>query len=244
MSSDILLVDDSTMLRMLVSYSLSGSDSFTVHEAGSADEALDALESSTFSMMLTDYHMPGVDGVELVRQVRAMSEHSAMPIIMITSDRDPVVERAAAEVGVDSFLRKPFEPRELHDAVRRLLEETFAAETDGAPRRFGAQALLDTFPYPAMLLAEDHTVVMANPAFYQFTQSGITDCALRCKDVMHGDHGMPGSCPLVEAVATSSPVERRVVDRRMGLLHVSVYPMEPALTGGRRLFMHLARPVD
>lgn len=232
------------MLRMLVSYSLCGSDSFTVREAGNATEALDALDSTTFSMMLTDFHMPGMDGVELVRTVRQMPEHASMPVIMITSDADPVVERAAVEVGVDGFLRKPFEPQELHGAVCRMLEDTFAGEAGEIHHSFGPQALLDTFPYPAMLLAEDHTVVMANPAFYRFTRSGITDCAVRCKDVMHGTRGMPHNCPLAEAVVTGGPVERKVVDRRLGLLQVSVYPMDPAVTGGRKLFMHLARPVD
>lgn len=243
MSADILLVDDSTMLRMLVSYSLSGSDSFTVREAANATQALDALDHAQFSMMLTDFHMPGMDGVELVRAVRQMPEHSEMPVIMITADADPVVESAAVEAGVDGFLRKPFEPQELHGAVCRMLEDTFA-EAGGIRHSFGPQALLDTFPYPAMLLAEDHTVVMANPAYYRFTRSGITDCAVKCKDIMHGERGVPHNCPLIEAVATGASVERRVVDRRLGLLQVSVYPMDPAVTGGRRLFMHLARPVD
>lgn len=244
MSSDILLVDDSTMLRMLVSYSLSDSDSFTVTEAASAAEALDALDSADYSMMLTDFHMPGMDGVELVREVRAMPRHASMPIIMITSDRDPMVEQAAAEVGVDSFLRKPFEPHELHEAVRGMLEESLSAAGGPVQHRFGAQTLLDTFPYPATLLDEDHLVVMANPAFYRLTHTGIDDCAVRCRDVMHGDQGMPANCPLLDAAATGGPVERKVVDRRLGLLQVSVYPMDPASTGGRRLFMHLARPID
>ncbi len=243
MSSDILLVDDSTMLRMLVSYSLSGSDSFTVTEAANGREALEALRDASFSMMLTDYHMPGMDGVELVREVRAMPDHAEMPVLMLTADRDPLVETAATEVGVDGFLRKPFEPHELHEAVCKVLEETLAGDGAAPAHSFGPQALLDTFPYPAMLLDEEHTVVMANPAFYHLTRTGIHDCGVRCKDVMHGDQGRPANCPLVEAVLSGGTVERKVVDRRLGLLQVSVYPMDPALTGDRRLFMHLARPI-
>lgn len=242
--SQILVVDDSAMLRLLVSYTLSGADGFEVRESPGAADALEAMRTGEFSMMLTDFHMPGMDGVELVRAVREMPEHRGLPVIMMTSDDDPVVRQAASEAGVDEFIVKPFEPSELHSAVRRMLESSIAAEEEHLPHHIGPAALLEAFPYPAMVLDGDHTVVMGNSAFYATTGTGISDEPPRCRDVMHREDGRPGSCPLVEAVRTRSPAEGVIRDRFRGPLQVSVYPMERRHLGDRQLYLHLARPVD
>lgn len=242
--SEVLVVDDSAMLRLLVSYTLSGADGFEVRESAGAADALEAIGGGDISMVLTDFHMPGMDGVELVRAIRAMPEHHDLPVIMMTSDDDPVVRRAALEAGVDEFIVKPFEPSELHAAVRRMLEDSIDAEEELLAHRIGAVALLEAFPYPAMVLDADHTVVMGNSAFYAMTGTGISDRPPRCCDVMHGDDGRPERCPLVEAVRTGSVAERSIHDRFRGPLQVSVYPMEREHLGRRRLFLHLARPTE
>lgn len=240
--SEVLVVDDSSMLRLLVSFTLSGSDRFDVREARDASEALEALERDRFAMMLTDFHMPGMDGVELVRTVRGIPEHAAMPILMMTGDSDPVVEREALSVGVDGFIRKPFEPSELHGAMRKMLEESLAAEDAAIPHRFGPAVLLDAFPYPAMVLTEDHVVVMGNAAYYALTTTGISDRPPLCREVMHGEHGRPVGCPLRRAAAAGAPAESLIDDPIHGPVFASIYPMDAASTGGRRLFLHLVRP--
>lgn len=242
--SEILLVDDSAMLRLLVSYTLAGDDGFSVREAANADEALRALDADTFSMMLTDYHMPGMDGVQLVQAVREMSEHEHMPVIMMTSDKDPEVQQAALAAGVDEFLLKPFPPSELHSAVRRMLEESMAAESIEIPHRLNSMTLLEAFPYPAMVLDAEHNVVMGNPAYHDLVGTGISDCPPKCREVFHGEYGMPKGCPLMNSVHTGAPAEMTFLDNLRGKLQISVYPMDTLATGGRRLYLHLARPVD
>ena len=241
--ADVLLVDDSTMLRLLVSYTLSGADGFSVTESPSARDALERLELEDFSLMLTDFHMPGVDGVQLVREVRKMPRHEELPIIMMTADTDPIVEREAREAGVDGFIVKPFEPGQLHAEIRRMMEGSMMAQNGSVPHRFGPQNLIEAFPYPAMVLTEEHDVVMGNRAFYDLTGTGISDCPPKCHAVMHGEHGMPDSCPLERAARTWAPAEVALDDPLRGKLHVWVYPLDPVSTGGKRLFLHLARPL-
>ncbi len=242
--SQVLVVDDSSMLRMLVSFTLSGADRFDVREAKDANEALDALARERFAMMLTDFHMPGMDGVQLTRAVRRIPEHSAMPILMMSGDDDPVVEAAAVAAGVDGFLRKPFEPSELHSAMRRLVEDSMVAQGASIPHRFGPAALLDAFPYPAMVVAGDHTVLIGNAAYYAMSPGGISDRPPLCREVVHGERGQPVGCPLLRAVATEAPAESLIDDPLRGPLLASVYPMDRASTGGRALYLHLVRPSD
>lgn len=103
-----LVVDDSramrrTICRVLVELG------FEVSEAGDGAEALTVLaEGSTPTVVLVDWNMPGMNGLELVRRVRAEPSGDAMRILMVTSETEPAQMVRALAAGVDEYVMKPF----------------------------------------------------------------------------------------------------------------------------------------
>ena len=80
-----------------------------VVSAGDGREALSILETSEVDLILTDLDMPLMSGRELTRQVRRSDKHSAKPILMLSADQDEISISREKSVGVDEFIRKPFE---------------------------------------------------------------------------------------------------------------------------------------
>ncbi len=236
----ILLVEDSAVMRRLALVSLSSIGRHQVTQAADALEAMQLLDEATFDLLITDYYMPGIDGIEFVRRVRDDGRTARIPIIMITSEADPFIEKEARDAGVDEVLLKPLDPREL----RRVLASLAPADDGGAERheRLATQDLLDSIPYAAMILDAQHNVVLANAAFWSMSGRGLDDRGIRCADVMHSDGNPPADCPLYEAIHMGGPVERQIIEgsRRMA---VSVYPI-PGDNEDDRLFLHLARPLE
>lgn len=240
--SRILLVDDSAVLRKLTLVTLGGVGGFRFEEAVDAREGLERITTERYDAVITDYHMPGMDGVEFVRQVRKRPEYALVPIVMISSEQDEHLQAEAASVGVDAFVLKPFEPSEMRRVLLDLLARKRAAAQPGLAGLVDAQALIDALPYPAMVLDARHSVVMGNAAFWRQTRTGLDDCGTVCSIAMHAG-GEPVNCPLTESVRTGRASERRVVEGDMTLV-VSVYPMDVTDENGGRLYLHLARPAE
>lgn len=233
----VLLVDDSAVLRRLAVVTLASLGVYEVDEAREAFQALELMRDRDYGVIVTDYYMPGIDGIEFVRQVRRMEKWSRTPVVMITTERDPYVEREARDAGVDAVIVKPFEPAQIKETLDRLL-----ARDEQARALIDAQSLLDALPHPAMVLDRRHTVLLANEAFWRWTGSGVSDTALRCACAMHPDGEAPHACPLTAAIATGTAVEE-VVETVFGRLVVAVYPMPIADGEGWPLYLHLTRPV-
>lgn len=233
----ILLVDDSAVLRRLAAVTLSSLGSYEVDEARDAFEALELMLNNTYAAILTDYYMPGIDGIEFVRRVRRMDLWKKTPIIMISTERDPYVEREARDAGVDDFIVKPFEPGIMREVLDRLLE----AAVERVAFDIDSQNLLDSIPYPAMVLDRNHNVLLGNSAFWRETGAGMSDIGVVCVSAMHANGRPPANCPLTAAVATGAPVEDVVEESGKRLL-VSVYPMALVDDAGQPLYLHLTRP--
>lgn len=116
----ILVVDDEPSIREVVSLYLSqlGFDPTAV---GDGRAALEELESNPPDLLILDVMLPGVDGFEVVRQVRATS---AIPIILLTARKDEIDRIVGLEIGADDYVTKPFSPRELVSRVRAVLRRT------------------------------------------------------------------------------------------------------------------------
>jgi len=112
----VLIVDDSKVGRSMMVYALR-TDGLHVLEAGDGREALDVMRRAPVDMLITDLRMPDVDGIELVRKVRAMDGYAEVPILMISGLADDAVREQALHAGVSVFLKKPFKPQQLHDLV-------------------------------------------------------------------------------------------------------------------------------
>ncbi|HLG60207.1 MAG TPA: diguanylate cyclase [Vicinamibacterales bacterium] len=112
----VLIVDDSAVHRKLVEHTLSR-ESFTVHQARDGREAMEIFERERPSLIITDWMMPDLTGIELCRRIRAVQSSYAY-IIMVTgiSEKDNVVEGLAA--GADDYLTKPFHAEELLARVK------------------------------------------------------------------------------------------------------------------------------
>lgn len=239
----ILLVDDSAVLRRMAAATLRNVGSYVVDEAVDASEALAMMARERYDIVVTDLYMPGMDGLEFVRLLRTRPEYSDLPIVMITSEQDPFAQKEATDAGVDDFLVKPLDPVGLRNSLRRLLADGHRVPEHDPLVMCSSQVVLDAVPYPAMILDENHNVLLGNEAFWSSTGAGINDTGLRCMSVMHADGVYPEDCPLLDAARGNVAIERIVEERDQKLL-VSVYPMHTSEAGGERLFLHLSRPFE
>jgi DNA-binding response OmpR family regulator len=115
-----LLVDDDARLAGLVKEYLARHE-IDVTVAGDGERGLAALRRGRFDVVLLDLMLPGVDGLELCRRIRATPEVAAIPIVMLTAKGDDVDRIVGLEVGADDYLPKPFNPRELLARIRAVL---------------------------------------------------------------------------------------------------------------------------
>ena len=113
----LLVVDDDERLRALLQRYLSA-NGFRVSAAASAAEARALMKAMAFDCLTLDVMMPGESGLDLARDVRG---HSQVPILMLTARGEPADRIAGLELGVDDYLPKPFEPRELLLRINALL---------------------------------------------------------------------------------------------------------------------------
>lgn len=241
----VLLVDDSQALREIAAFTLVHMGEYEVDVAEDGHAALALLADQFYDVMLVDFSMPGMNGIEVARVARAMPIHAGMPIILMTFEEDPRLVRAAQEAGVAGLISKPLQPAAMEEAIGSALRSAGSPDAGVAPEDaapIGMQAVLDALPHPAMILDADHTVMLGNRAFYRATRAGIGDCGLSCADAMHKD-GMPAECPLVEAARTGSYVERAILETVGGPMLVGVYPLALTDERGKRLYLHLTRPL-
>src|SRR5438270_163688 len=110
-------------------------DGFRTLEAASGDEAQLLLDRDSPALVVLDVMLPGVDGLELCRWIRARSD---LPIVMLTARGEEADRIVGLELGADDYLTKPFSPRELAVRVRNLLRRVASPPADGGrPLEFG-----------------------------------------------------------------------------------------------------------
>lgn len=119
----IVVVDDSKLMRHLLQriLELSGHE-VDVWEEVTAAEVQDRVRASRPDLIITDYQMPGCNGLTLVRMVRKVSPD--LPVVVVTADRDPEVVKGLSRLEVKHILYKPLQEAELTEAIRQCLEPT------------------------------------------------------------------------------------------------------------------------
>lgn len=115
----LLIVDDYADTREMYAEFLS--DSFEVLQAGDGAEALTLLEASVPALVITDLTLPGIDGFELIRQMRENAATCRVPVICLSGHAGCAHERRAREVGCDRVLEKPCLPEALARAIQELV---------------------------------------------------------------------------------------------------------------------------
>lgn len=122
----VLVVDDEASLRRVIRLSLTASG-FAVEEAVDGAEAVAAIGQKPFDMVLLDVNMPGVNGVETCRQLRALTPHAGIIILTVRDGEDDKVR--ALEAGADDYVTKPFPFRELVARLGAVLRRTHKPES-------------------------------------------------------------------------------------------------------------------
>jgi two-component system chemotaxis response regulator CheY len=121
----LLIVDDSTAIRKILLRVLNqtGLPLGQVHEAGDGKQALELMGLHEISLVLSDINMPNMDGIELLRAVRASEQWRTVPVVMITTEGGQAKVQEAIELGAASYVRKPFSAELLRDKLAALLSQ-------------------------------------------------------------------------------------------------------------------------
>ena len=122
-----MVVEDEPEIRELLSFTITRAG-FDVVSAESAEQALQLLDRSLPELLLIDWMLPGMSGVDLARRLRRDELTSALPIIMLTARGEEADKLKSFDSGVDDYVTKPFSPRELVARMKALLRRAGAPE--------------------------------------------------------------------------------------------------------------------
>jgi two-component system alkaline phosphatase synthesis response regulator PhoP len=119
----ILAVDDEVHILELLSYNLER-DGYHVLKAETGEDALDTLEKEKVDIVLLDWMLPGIDGIEVLRRIRANKALRTLPVIFLTAKGDEISKVVGLEVGSDDYLVKPFGVHELLARIKAVLRRS------------------------------------------------------------------------------------------------------------------------
>ncbi len=120
MSKIIMTVDDSASVRQMVAFTLRDAG-FQVIEAVDGRDALSKLKNASIHMLITDLNMPNMDGIELIRNVRSNASQRFIPIIMLTTESQPLKKQEGKAAGATGWIVKPFKPDQLLAVIKKVL---------------------------------------------------------------------------------------------------------------------------
>ncbi|MEH6556587.1 MAG: chemotaxis response regulator CheY [Oceanicoccus sp.] len=118
----ILIVDDFSTMRRIIKNLLRDLGFTNTAEADDGSTALPMLQNGRFDFLITDWNMPGMSGIDLLKAVRADEQLKKMPILMVTAEakRDQIIE--AAQAGVNGYVVKPFTAAVLKEKIEKIFE--------------------------------------------------------------------------------------------------------------------------
>ena len=116
----ILAVDDSASMRQMVSFTLKGAG-HNVVEASDGKDALDKAKGQQFDLVISDVNMPVMDGISLIRELRALSEYKFTPLLMLTTESGNDKKSEGKSAGATGWIVKPFNPDQLLATINKVL---------------------------------------------------------------------------------------------------------------------------
>jgi len=128
-----MVVDDSGIMRKMVMRSLKEADlaNFTFTEASDGVDALEKFDSKVIDMLFVDWNMPNMNGVDLIRKIRATEKHHT-PVVMITTESTMgKMDEAMDQVNVDKYIAKPFTAEGLQKRLQPLFDKLAAPKKKG-----------------------------------------------------------------------------------------------------------------
>lgn len=119
MATTILIVDDSLSIRQSTRFILEQGN-YSVREASDGVEALKSLSAAKANLVITDINMPNMDGVTLVKRVRAGGNHASTPILILTTESGDERKASGKAAGATGWIVKPFAPEKLLSVVNKV----------------------------------------------------------------------------------------------------------------------------
>ena len=129
MATSVLIVEDEPEIREMLNFSLTRAG-FTVIEAATGEMALQRLDTDLPDILIVDWMLPGMSGVELAKRIRRDELTSALPLLMLTAKSEETDVLKSFESGIDDYMSKPFSPKELVARIKALLRRSGAPEND------------------------------------------------------------------------------------------------------------------
>lgn len=125
MAYNILIVDDSSSMRKVIRkvLQISGFDVGEIYEASNGKEALDVLDSNWVDLILSDIHMPVMDGYQFLTELRKREEFKDVPVVLVTTEGDERKLQMAMTMGAQGYIRKPFEPEQIREYLKGIMGE-------------------------------------------------------------------------------------------------------------------------
>ena len=119
----ILVVDDFPTMRRIVRSLLKELGFTNVEEAEDGQEALTKLKAGGFDFVVSDWNMPNLDGLEMLKQIRADDATKALPVLMVTAEAKKENIVAAAQAGANGYIVKPFTAATLEEKLNKIFEK-------------------------------------------------------------------------------------------------------------------------
>lgn len=122
MPKKVLVVDDSAMMRKIVIKNIreAGFD-VAVVEASDGKDGLEKFQQETFDVVLTDWNMPNMDGVTMVKEIRKIDPEKKVPIVMVTTEGSADKVKEAVLAGANNYIAKPFTADRLREKLGKIL---------------------------------------------------------------------------------------------------------------------------
>ena len=139
----VLVVEDEVDVANLVKHALERGGDAKVEIASSGAGALEAVTRSAPDLLVLDLNLPGLDGTEVCRLIRARPATSTLPIIMLTARTEESDRVLGLDLGADDYITKPFSPRELAARVRAVLRRKAAPQTSAMSLYRGSRLVAD-----------------------------------------------------------------------------------------------------
>ena len=122
MIRNVLIVEDTELCRDTLEMALMRVPNLAVRSVTSAEEALEWLDANKVCALVTDLHLPHMNGFELIETVRRQPWRSSLPILVISGDSDPRVRARVAGLGADAYFPKPYSPAAVRHKLVELLD--------------------------------------------------------------------------------------------------------------------------
>jgi two-component system chemotaxis response regulator CheY len=118
----ILVVDDFSTMRRIIKNLLKDLGFANIQEADDGSSALPMLQQGDFDFVVTDWNMPGMQGIDLLRAIRADANLKHIPVLMVTAEAKKEQIVAAAQAGVNGYVIKPFTAATLKEKLAKIFE--------------------------------------------------------------------------------------------------------------------------